>query len=330
MVISKTSADDNVWIVLPIFPTPGEDSEYDPGTGWFPPDAGEETPDFGTIDTDALHGGETYCVRTITGRDNVSATYETTFCTEHADTQSSALIMAQAAATPELQMQSAAYAVALWRTEVESLYQEIFEAADPTAKTVVMTEYVRFLTDVANYEAMLKILYPDQPALVALKVAVIWENKCVDLCYDAHATAAERKDSLLAVTPTAGAFAVQCTCVTTSETNGQKNDVQSYCPAHSFPFSMIDALLQGNDTAESWTMVRQIWGVELTSAYNKLYTAMGDNKLLAMAEYNALTQWMMAREASLIALYPNNPEIVVQIMVKTIIERVNALCQVVN
>jgi len=181
---------------------------------------------------------------------------------------------------------------------------------------------------VANYEAMLKILYPDQPALVALKVAEIWENKCVDLCYDAHATAAERKDSLLAVTPTAGSSAVQCTCVTTSETNGQKTDVQSYCPVHSFPFSMINALLQGNDTAESWTMVRRIWGVELTSAYNKIYEAMGDNKLLAMAEYNALTQWMMAREASLIALYPNNPEIVVQIMVKTIMDRVNDLCQV--
>ncbi len=328
VVISKTSADDNVWIVLPIFPTPGEDPEYDPGTGWFPPDAGEEIPDFGTIDTDALHGGETYCVRTITGRDNVSATYETTFCTEHADTQSSALIMAQAAAMPELQMQSAAYAVALWRAEVESLYQEIFEAADPTAKTVVMTEYVRFLTDVANYEAMLKILYPDQPALVALKVAKIWENKCVDLCYDAHATAAERKDSLLAVTPTAGSSAVQCTCVTTFETNGQKTDVQSYCPVHSFPFSMIDALLQGNDTAESWTMVRRIWGVELTSAYNKVYTAMGDNKLLAMAEYNAFTQWLMAREASMIALYPNNPEVVAQAMVKTIMDRVNDLCQV--
>ena len=328
VVISKTSADDHVWIVLPIFPTPGEDPEYDPGTGWFSPDAGEETPDFGTIDTDALHGGETYCVRTITGRDNVSATYETTFCTEHADTQSSALIMAQAAATPEMQMQSAAYAVALWRTEVESLYQEIFEAADPTAKTVVMTEYVRFLADLANYELMLKELHPDQPALVARKVAEIWENKCVDLCYDAHAAAAERTDSLLAVTPTAGSSAVQCTCVTTSETNGQKTDVQSYCPVHSFPFSMIDALLQGKDTAEVWTMVRQIWGVELTSAYNKIYEAMGDNKLLAMAEYNALTQWMMAREASLIALYPNNPEVVAQTMVKTIMDRVNDLCQV--
>lgn len=76
--------------------------------------------------------------------------------------------------------------------------------------------------------------------------------------------------------------------------------------------------------------IDQIWGVERTNAYNKIYTAMGENKLLAMAEYNALTQWMMAREASLIALYPENPEIVVQIMVKTIIDRVNTLCQMVN
>ena len=328
LVSSKTSPDGIHCVVLPIFPTPGEDPEYDPGTGWFTTEEESESPNFGTIDTDALHGGDTYCARTIIGQDNVSATYETTFCTEHAATQSSALIMAQAAATPEMQMQSAAYAATLWRSEVEKLYQEICAASDPAAKTVAMTEYVRFLADVTNYEAMLSVLYPDQPALVAQKVAAMWENKCIDLCYDAHATAAERKDSLLAVTPAAGAAAVNCTCEVTAQEAGKKTSVQSYCAVHSFPFSMIDALLQGNDTADAWTMVRQIWGVELTSAYNKIYTAMGDNKLLAMAEYNALTQWMMAREASLIALYPENPEIVVQIMVKTIMDRVNDLCQI--
>lgn len=57
---------------------------------------------------------------------------------------------------------------------------------------------------------------------------------------------------------------------------------------------------------------------------------MGDNKLLAMAEHDALTQWMMAREAALIALYPNNPEVVAQIMAKLIMERVNALCPMTN
>lgn len=91
---------------------------------------------------------------------------------------------------------------------------------------------------------------------------------------------------------------------------------------------MIDMLLQGQDTAEAWTMVRQIWSVELSNAYNKAAAKLGDNSALAMAEYNALTQWMAAREASLIALYPENPEVVAQTMVKLIMDRVNDLCQV--
>lgn len=37
-------------------------------------------------------------------------------------------------------------------------------------------------------------------------------------------------------------------------------------------------------------------------------------------------QWMSAREASLIAMYPDNPELVAQTMVKIIIDRVNDLC----
>ncbi len=328
VVISKTSAYHWVW-VTPLFP---EDAtpEYTPGTGWtdLPGTTPEGVlPPFGTIDTDKLHSGDSYCKRTITGRDNASASYEINFCAEHADTQSSALLMQQAAATPELQAQAATYAVALWRTEVEALYQEIYEAADPQAKMVVMTEYVRFLTELANYEALLNRLYPGQTALVAQMVAAMWEDKCVTLCYEMHTDAAERTDNLLSVTPVAGAASAVCDCVTTNEINAAKAYTQHYCPMHGFTFSMIDALLKGQDTAEAWAMVRQIWGVELTNAYNQISAKLGENKALAMAEYNALTQWMMAREASLMALYPENPEIVAQTMVKIIIDRVNALCQ---
>ena len=328
VVISKTGAYNWVW-VTPLFP---EDAtpEYTPGTGWtdLPGTTPEGAlPPFGTIDTDKLRSGDSYCKRTITGRDNASASYEINFCAEHADTQSSALLMQQAAATPELQAQAATYAVALWRTEVETLYQEIYEAADPQAKMVVMTEYVRFLTELANYEALLNRLYPGQTALVAQMVAAMWEDKCVTLCYEMHAEAAERTDNLLSVTPAAGAASAVCDCVTTNEVNAAKAYTQHYCPMHGFTFSMIDALLKGQDTAEAWAMVRQIWGVELTNAYNQLSAKLGESKALAMAEYNALTQWMMAREASLMALYPENPEIVAQTMVKIIIDRVNVLCQ---
>ena len=329
LVSSKTSIDGMHCVVLPpLFPEDGEDPDYDPGTGWFPPEEESETPSFGTIDTDKLHSGDNYCVRTITGRDNVSVSCDTAFCSVHSPIQSSMLLMTQAAVTPEMQEQTAAYAVALWRTEVDALYQELFTAADPIAKATVMTEYIRFLTEVANYEALLKNLHPDQPALVAKKIASMWEDKCVTLCYEMHTTTAQRKDSLLSVTPAAGAVASECACTTTDEVNGKKAYTQSYCPVHGFPFGMIDMLLQGQDTAEAWTMVRQIWRVELSNAYNKAAAKLGANSALAMAEYNALTQWMMAREASLIALYPENPEVVVQTMVKLIMDRVNDLCQV--
>ena len=328
VVISKTGAYNWVW-VTPLFPEDAT-SEYTPGTGWtdLPGTTPEGAlPPFGTIDTDKLRSGDSYCKRTITGRDNASASYEISFCAEHADTQSSALLMQQAAATPELQAQAATYTVALWRTEVEALYQAIYEAADPQAKMVVMTEYVRFLTELANYEALLNRLYPGQTALVAQMVAAMWEDKCVTLCYEMHADAAERMDNLLSVTPVAGVASAVCDCVTTNEVNAAKAYTQHYCPMHAFTFSMIDALLKGQDTAEAWAMVRQIWGVELTNAYNQISAKLGESKALAMAEYNALTQWMMAREASLMALYPENPEIVAQTMVKIIIDRVNALCQ---
>ena len=326
-VVVDTDGKKDVWTGYPFWP--GDDPDYDPGTGLIPdPTPEDKTPPFGGIDADQLHSGAASCVRTITDRDNVSINYELSFCANHADTQASVLAMMQVAVTPEMQLQTASYAVALWRAEVDALYQEIFTAADPMAKATVMTEYILFLTEVANYEALLKTLHPDQPALAAKKIAAMWEDKCLTLCYEMHTTAAQRKDSLLSVTPATAASASECACATTDEVNGKKAYTQSYCPVHGFPFGMIDMLLQGQDTAEAWTMVRQIWSVELTNAYNKAAAKLGVNSALAMAEYNALTQWMMAREASLIALYPENPEVVAQTMVKLIMDRVNDLCQV--
>ncbi len=345
MVVSKTNAYNWMWgtPLFPMAPTPGTTTpdsttptpgSYTPGTGWTDltpvtpggSPTGGAVPPFGTIDTDKLRSGNSYCERTITGRDNASVSYDTSFCAEHADTQASALLMQQAAMTPELQAQAASYAVALWQTEVKSLYQKVYEAADPLAKAVVMTEYTRFLTEAANYEVLLKLLHPEQPALAAQMIAAMWEDKCVTLCNEAHAEASERKDSMLNVTPSAGATSTTCNCTVTAAASGKTSNKQSYCPVHGFPFSMIDMLLQGQNTAEAWAMVRQIWGVELTNAYNQISAKLGDNRILAMAEYNALTQWMMAREASLMALYPDNPEVVAQTMVKLIMDRVNDLC----
>lgn len=281
--------------------------------------------DPGTIEPGKLPLGESSCVRTITGKDNASASYETTFCADHVATQSSVMLMTQAATTPEAQVQAATYAATLWCTEAEKLYQQLLDAADNQGKITVMTEYIRFAAMATNYEIVLKNIYPDQPALVAQLIAKLWEDKCVTLCYEIHTAADVRTDSLLSVTATTGA-AADCACTVTAETAGAKAYTQSFCAAHAFPFSMIDMLLQGQDTFDSWATVRQIWMVELNGAYNKVNTLLAGNSDLALAEFNATMQWLEAREAYLNALYPDNPELVAQIMVKHIMDRVNDLC----
>ena len=283
------------------------------------------TEDPGTIDHGKLPLGESSCVRTITGKDNASASYETTFCADHVATQSSVMLMTQAATTPEAQVQAATYAAILWRTEAAKLYQQLLDAADNQGKITVMTEYIHFAAMVSNYAIVLKNIYPDQPALVAQLIAKLWEDKCVTLCYEIHTAADARTDSLLSVTATTGA-AADCACTVTAETAGTKAYTQSFCAAHAFPFSMIDMVLQGQDTAAGWQMVRQIWMVELNGTYNKVNTVLAGNSDLTLAEFNATMQWLEAREAYLNALYPDNPELVAQTMVKHIMDRVNDLC----
>ena len=283
----------------------------------------------GTIDPGKLHLGESSCVRTITGKDNASASYAIPFCADHVATQSSVMMMTQAATTPEAQLQAATYAANLWRTEAEKLYQQLLDAADHEGKTTVMTEYIRFAAMVTNYEIVLKTLYPDQPELAAQLVAELWEDKCVTLCYEIHTAADARKDSLLSVTAATGA-AADCACTVTAETAGTKAYTQSFCASHAFPYSMIDMLLLGQDTAAGWELVRQIWMVELNGAYNKVNTVLAANSDLALAEYNATLQWLEVREAYLNALYPDNPELVAQTMVKHIMDRVNDLCPALN
>ena len=284
-------------------------------------------PPGGVIDVSELNSDQ-YCRRVTSSRTNVSYSWGTSFCSDHANIQGNILMMEQAATTPAMQMQTAAYAVALWRAEVDKLYEELLGAADPQARAVIMAEYVSFLTHASNYETLLNALYPDQPALVVRKMADLWEEKCITLCQEMHMPVAARQDSFLAVEiATMEGISDACTCVTYDEGKGWNNFEQNYCPAHSFPFVMIDMLLAGQDTAEAWTTVRQIWNVELRSGYNKVIALLGENSDVALAEYATLESWMIAREAELTLLYPDNPELVAQTMVRIVIDQVNALCQ---
>ena len=333
VVMVDTDGMENEWYVYDPS-SPDNKWSYDSVTGWedtTDSTEGDDTPDgklppFGIIDTDKLADGKAFCVRTITARDNASAAYEVDFCFAHASAQSLVMMMNRVGATPEVQLQVAMYASALWRTEVDKLYQEMITAADQAAQAVILNEYVCFTSFVANYEALLKALNPDQPALVAKKIASMWQDKCVTLCVEAHTPASERKDSFLSVAAGTGAVCDACTCRITGEEAGKQASSLSFCAQHAFPFSMTDMFLSGQDTAESWKKVRQIWSVEINNVHNLLCEKLGEHMQLAMLENTMFNQWLKVRESELIALYPDHPELVCQTMVKILMEHVNDLC----
>ena len=290
-----------------------------------PPADGE--PIVGEVDLERLYASGVCCSRTITYKDGASATYETAFCPKHLGAKASASMMMKAAITPEMQIQAASYASAIFRGEVEKMYQELISACDPVAKATVMAEYIGYQTELANYEALLKMADPEHPETAAVKISEMWEEKCVTMCIELHTAADARKDSLSDIALSAGNPASACECVIVSDENGKKAVTETYCPVHAFPFSMTDALLAVNDPSEAWALARQIWNIELTNAYNKMSEKTGVNKALVITEFQMLNQWMTAREAQLYALYPNEPEIVLETMVKIIMDRVSELCE---
>jgi len=234
------------------------------------------------------------------------------------------LAMRQAAATNEMRKQAADYAVMLWRAEAEKLYQALLGTCDSQAKAIVTTEYVRFAAVMGNREAALRALYPENPELVAETMADLWEEKCITLCMELHADAATRKDGLTDIAAGTGAAFEACS-LTTAAQNGRKTCTQAFCPMHSFPFSMTDTLLGGQDTAEAWNRLQMIWRLELDKAYSKL----GAQFAPAAATQAVLMQWLTAREAQLTLLYPQDPALAASILTKTIVDHVNALCQIV-
>jgi len=65
----------------------------------------------------------------------------------------------------------------------------------------------------------------------------------------------------------------------------------------------------------------------LNTVYNALYKAASEEGGMAyLAEYATYLAWLSAYEQSLNMVYPNNPEIVAEVMTNVIVERALDAC----
>lgn len=272
--------------------------------------------------------GADHCVTTLNGWNSNSIDTQTFFCSNHAALQDTISIMMSTAADDASKQRAYEYAISLWQADLEQQYTDMLAIADPAARALLINEYVQFCAWAGNYQTMLTALYPDQPLLAARLTAQVWQNQCIGLCGEFATAPAQPTDSLSLMAQGADALTAANICTKESAAaSGAMTSTDVFCAEHSFLFGMTSALLRGENTADSWSRIVQMWKTELNKTYNALYTAAGDEyKAACLIERNIFQNWLTAREAELRLLYPENPEIAAELLTREIMAHVADLC----
>lgn len=272
--------------------------------------------------------GADHCVTTLNGWHSNSIDTQTVFCADHAALQDTISIMMSTAADDASKQRAYEYAISLWQADLEQQYTDMLAIADPAARALLINEYVQFCAWAGNYQTMLTALYPDQPLLAARLTAQVWQDKCIGLCGEFATAPAQPTDSLSLMAQGADALTAANICTKESAAaSGAMTSTDVFCAEHSFLFGMTSALLRGENTADSWSRIAQMWKTELNKTYNALYTAAGDEyKAACLIERNIFQNWLTAREAELHLLYPENPEIAAELLTRELMAHVADLC----
>lgn len=285
--------------------------------------------DAGSVNLSQLQTND-HCRRTLVSWNSNSAAYESSFCSRHAMTQSALQIMTGAAADPVSRQMAYDYAIALWQADLEAMYQQYSAACDTVARSNLVTEYLLFRSWMDNRKAILTSIYPDRPEEVSRILSQLWQDKVISLCCEMSSAPAPRADSFFAVPPSAGSTdaAARCATLTGSQTNSSAQYTDVCCAAHTFLFSMTSPLLGGLNSADAWERLDTMWRAEMGKCYTALQQKLGaGHTALLTAEHSTMEKWLAFRELQLRALYPDNPEIVAEIMTRTIMEHTADLCQ---
>lgn len=297
------------------------------------PDADE--PEFpGSITTPIILSGEgedyVPCMCELLSRGNSGAEYETSYCSLHVDTQNAIKTMLSTATTDAAELKVWQYTRVLWQTEIDEMYEAILLACDPIARINVMDERIQFYAMIGCHEAVLNDLYHDQPALVAGKIAEMLMNKSVSMCYELHTAPEARVDALVHVPADSyqPVDCIYCIRIPVELDNGHVRYAEQLCNSHALTLQMRDALIAAaEDPVTAWETVQQLWNIEMQMGYNMLTAQMdADGRNAMMADYKVFINWMASRTTILRAFYPDQPELVLELIARAAMERVVDIC----
>ncbi len=289
--------------------------------------------DPGKTDLSKLAAAEC-CVRTLTGVGETETSYSLHYCPVHSPVAKAAEDLMSAAVTEEQQAEAWKKAADMWRAAIEEEYSRCVGASTGTAKAAFLMEKDAFDDYVNTMTEQLTQMHPDQPALVAEKIADLLRDRAAELCYEMSGGSEERADSVFDANPVLldAVDLEDCTRLNATRMNGDLAYSEELCEEHAFAqetvISMMDEEMTVQGRLDAWLAAQAIWQSELDAMTNRHYKeADADNRTVIAAARIAFDQLLAARQATLDALYPDAPDVAAELLCQMIQRNVMILCE---
>ncbi len=265
-------------------------------------------------DTLKLPGTGDSCWREVTKVSEYGIDYTLHLCAEHAAIEAATEVKKDKGVTCDWQK-----AVTMWREAVDAEYEKYLEAAEGTARVIVINERLTYYLWLGSYEKQLNLLYPNDPDAVAQKIAESLMDRCADLCCGEHTATNARKDSLTGARVTEGLEPyANCDRIVTYRNGNEIRYTMVFDAKHAAAeknaLTLVREAEGGAAVANAWARAQQLWQIALDKEVNALYKAAGkeDRQVIAMTR-RFLDQMVTARAALLDLVYGDSTVVSEQI-----------------
>ncbi len=278
------------------------------------------------------------CSRTLNGKGHAIADYTRHICETHVQAAKEVKDLLDSASTDEQKTNAYVEAQGIWCNEINAMYQSLADSRKTEEeKAIVLEDKDLFYDSVFAYTKSLELIYPDDLLQRMFIIEELYRDKCVDLCYEIHTAPAKRVDSYLRdyTNMEDGQDSPACTRTLEEEMGFDIRYHENLSTDHAVIEDMVIDLFEKAGSAQEicdiCTVAQRFWKLELQQiASVREITADDAGKEVIRADAEAFEKALAARDTFLKLLYPDNPEIVSEVITKTIMNRVLDYCEAMN
>ncbi len=274
------------------------------------------------------------CRLTLTAYGIASETDLQHFCAAHLKVKDKADTIVGKAFTKDEKDFAWQQAAAVWRAALEEEYAAVYKAASGKAKVAIAEEKTIFFLYLDSYEALLRRIWPGDTASAYEALTELIRAQCCELCYLRHNPSAKRPDSVIT-----GRYAISlepagtlCGHTVTPARGGNLRIDIILCEDHSAMEASVNSLVGAAGTRaaieEAFRRGRRVWQSALDRTTTTVYRAADPEARQFIASYRTLFDQFVDKHAGMLEeFYPNNPEIVAEIICRMVRHQALLVCE---